>query len=228
MSVSSGAYIKNIIDRNGDIVYPQTKTEAVYGIVPVEKGGVPKTSIGGTEWTQSNITSGGFKCVYYDNGIWVAGSNNGNGLYYSTDGMIWTQSNITSGYFEVYYGNGIWVAASSSNGLYYSTDGMTWTQSNITSGDFRCVYNNNGIWVTGNYNNKGLYYSTDGMTWTQSNITSGGFYSVYYDNSIWVAGSAGSNKGLYYSKSDIGKMLMVDNLGNPVWTTIINAEEVAY
>ena len=56
---------------------------------------------------------------------------------------------------------------------------------------------------------------------------SGDFDYVYYGNDIWVAGGS-SNNGLYYSKSDIGKMLMVDNLGNPVWTTIINAEEVAY
>ena len=34
------------------------------------------------EWTQSNITSGDFECVYYANGIWVAGSNS-KGLYYS-------------------------------------------------------------------------------------------------------------------------------------------------
>ena len=81
-------------------------------------------------WTQSNITSGSFYTVYHDNGIWVAGSNNNNGLYYSTDGKTWTQSNITSDNFNtVYYDNGIWVAGSySDKGLYYSTDGKTWTQ----------------------------------------------------------------------------------------------------
>ena len=75
------------------------------------------------EWIQSNITSGNFYCIYYANGIWVAGSYIGQGLYYSTDGKIWTQSNITSGNFRfVYYSNGIWVAGSgdSSKGLYYS------------------------------------------------------------------------------------------------------------
>ena len=74
------------------------------------------------EWIQSNIKSDDFYCVYYANGIWVAGCNS-KGLYYSVDGKTWTQSNITSGNFRfVYYGNGIWVAGSgdSSKGLYYS------------------------------------------------------------------------------------------------------------
>ena len=73
------------------------------------------------EWTQSNITIGNFNCVYYANGIWVAGGGSGKGLYYSTDGKTWTQSNITSGNFNcVYYANGIWVAGGGDKGLYYS------------------------------------------------------------------------------------------------------------
>ena len=152
----------------------------------------------GKSWTQSNIIKGDFYSVYYGNDIWVAGSNNGNGLYYSTNGKTWTQSNITSGKFEcVYYGNNIWVAGSNGDfGLCYSTDGMTWTQSNITNGKFKCIYYDNGIWIAGSYSN-GLYYSTDGMTWTQSNITSNTFYCVYNANGIWVAGSY--SDGLYYS-----------------------------
>ena len=121
---------------------------------------LPIVDAGGKEWNISNLKDI-FECVYYDNGIWVAGSKN-NGLYYSTDGMTWTRSNNTSNTFNcVYYDNGIWVAGSDSNkGLYYSTDGMTWTQSNITSGDFRCVYNANDIWVAGSSSVNGAYYST--------------------------------------------------------------------
>ena len=69
------------------------------------------------------MTSGSFflDSVYYANGIWVAGSNSDNGLYYSADGMTWTQSNQTNGGFRpVYYANGIWITGSSGNGLYYS------------------------------------------------------------------------------------------------------------
>ena len=48
-------------------------------------GGVKKSFPNGTEWTQSNITSGNFNPIYNANGIWVTGSY-GAGLYYSTDG----------------------------------------------------------------------------------------------------------------------------------------------
>lgn len=88
-------------------------------------GGFPN----GTEWTQSNITSGSFKDVYNANGIWVACCDSSNGIYYSIDGKVWTKSNITSGYFSyVYNANGIWIAGSGviSKGLYYS---VTWEPS---------------------------------------------------------------------------------------------------
>ena len=133
-------------------------------------GGFPN----GTEWTQSNITSGNFYSVYNANGIWVAGASS-NGIYYSTDGKSWTQSNITSDSFAgVYYANGVWIAVAGSNwnttqfGAYYSTDGKSWTQSNITSGytssqRYYRTYYANGIWVSGDINNgNGLYYS---VTW---------------------------------------------------------------
>lgn len=47
-------------------------------------GGFPN----GTEWTQSNITSGDFYSVYNANGIWVASSIE-QGLYYS---VTWESS----------------------------------------------------------------------------------------------------------------------------------------
>ena len=158
-------------------------------------GGFPN----GTEWTQSNITSGNFDAVYNANGIWVAcGSGYNGGLYYSTDGKTWIQSNMTTGsFYSVYNANGIWVTGG--GGLYYSTDGKTWTQSNMTTGSFDSVYNANGIWVSCIYSRDTniIYYSTDGKVWTQSNITTRSLSSVYNANGIWVA--AIKNNGLYYS-----------------------------
>ena len=37
----------------------------------------------GKTWTQSNVTTGIFNCVYNANGIWVLGCNDSGGLYYS-------------------------------------------------------------------------------------------------------------------------------------------------
>ena len=73
-------------------------------------------------WTKSNKTDGSFDGgARYANGIWVACSSAGNGLWYSTDGRYWTQSNKTNGYFYggARYANGIWVACDNI-GLWYS------------------------------------------------------------------------------------------------------------
>ncbi len=115
--------------------------------------------------------------VYYSNkSIWVAGSEQSNGLQYSTNGMSWTQSNISTGIIRtVCYGNNIVIAGGYNTGIYYSTDGKTWTQSNTTTGSFNLLYYYEDIYIAVSGNNKGLYYSTDGKTWTQSNITSGSF-----------------------------------------------------
>ena len=165
-------------------------------ILTALKGGFPN----GTEWTQSNITSGKFAELCNAIGIWVAASNNDEGIYYSADGKTWMQSNITTGAYKyLYYANGIWLISNSDNGIYYSTDGKTWAQSNITSSIYRFCYAN-GIFAA--KGNGGCYYSTDGKTWTQSNITSGGTY-IYNANGVWVtvAGNQGSdsNSGIYYS-----------------------------
>ena len=69
------------------------------------------------------MTSYGFYTVYYANGIWVAGSNNSHGLWWSTDGKDWTQGtgSMTSYTFNsVYYANGIWIAGSNRYGLWWS------------------------------------------------------------------------------------------------------------
>jgi hypothetical protein len=183
-------------------------------------GGFPN----GTEWTQSNITSGYFRTVYNANGIWVAGGEDNEGLYYSEDGKVWTQSNRTSGYFHtVYNANGIWVVGSyyGSKGLYYSEDGKTWTKSNITSGNCSSAYNANGIWVVGR-SEMGLYYSEDGKVWTQSNITSGSSHAVYNANGIWVAGRDGT--GLYYSED--GKVWTQSNITSGDFATVYNANGI--
>lgn len=120
-------------------------------------------SANGRVWVPSNITSA-CSCVCRNNGIWVAGGNVGNGLYYSSDGTTWTASNITTGSFNyLYYSNGVWIACgkSSSNGLYYSTDGQTWTQCTEVTMAVNKVCNENGIWVAAG-GLKSLYYS---ITW---------------------------------------------------------------
>jgi len=160
------------------------------------------------EFTQSNITSGNFRSVLHNNGVWVVYGKSG--VYYSTDGKTWTQSNITDDKFKnVSYNNGIWVAEGNNNdvGYYYSTDGKIWTQSNITSGYTTTIKYGGGIWVIIDRSSNGaVCYSTDGKTWTQSNITSWTFFKFEYLNGLWIGYSnyktnynATTNPGLYYS-----------------------------
>jgi hypothetical protein len=132
--------------------------EEVASDATVAKTAAESIDMRGKTWTQSNVTSGNFRAIVYTNGLWVAGSDSYNGLYYSADGKTWTQSNVTNGYFNaIVYTNDLWVAGGD-NGLYYSADGKTWTQSNVTSGNFRAIVYTNGLWVAGGDN--GLYYST--------------------------------------------------------------------
>jgi hypothetical protein len=150
-------------------------------------------------WTATNLTSVGFRCIEYGNGIWVASchSSGNSGLYYSYNGMTWRQSNITSGYcWDIKYANGYFVGGSySGNGLYYTTDGVTWTQSSsVNSGNFNSITYANGIWIASSYD-KGLWYATSpSSSWT--NVISSALYKVYYGNGIFV--TAGQSC-LYYS-----------------------------
>ena len=159
--------------------------------------GITSRLSGPSSWAQSNISDAYVYSVYYANGMWVSGTEDG--LYYSQDGQNWTKSNISScAYHALYYDNGVWVTSVSNSGLYYSQDGQTWTQSNITQGNFHDVCYGSGIFVAGSSPN-GLYYSQNGQTWTQSNMTQGSFYDVCYGSGIFVAG--GYQNGLYYSQN---------------------------
>lgn len=136
-------------------------------------------STDGKNWVQSNITSGGFYTVYYNNGLWMAcgadtsttvDTTTTTGIYYSTDGKNWIQSNMVNIVCSsIAYGNNLWIAACPNNGLYYSTDGKTWIQSLIPKDNsaFCSVCYSNGIFVAGGYPktvgskyvSPGLYYA---------------------------------------------------------------------
>ena len=110
----------SVATKGGTVPTDETVANLAAAIDSIPSGSGGSGFPNGTEWTQSNITSGDVYTSYNSNGIWVAGSNNG--LYYSTDCKTWTQSNITSKtIYSVYNANGIWVACG--GGLYCS---VTW------------------------------------------------------------------------------------------------------
>ena len=162
----------------------------------------------GSEWSQSNITTGSFTKCYTANNIWVAV---GNTIYYSENaGHTWTNAGVGDKYFnDVKYANGKWVALSN-NGIYYSTDGKAWTKSNAPSFYTKeCTYGN-GIWVACGYsfdNIKTLYYSVDGISWSVCNGTDDNdiLYKCIYADGIWIASghSSGFSAKFYHSTDGI-------------------------
>lgn len=152
----------------------------------------------GRVWHETSITSGDFKTTIYWKGLWLAGSMDNRGIYYSHDGIHWTQSSLNSVVITAFATSGdLIVAATHNSGLYYSLDGLTWTQSNITTSIWNDVAYYNGAWAAVTYgSNKGIYYSTDGKTWTVSNVASGDCYTIAAANGVWVIGSLGG-AGIY-------------------------------
>lgn len=76
-----------------------------------------------------NIITDNYISIIYGNNIYIAGSSNGKGLYYSSDKISWTQSNITTGYFyNIRYVNNKFIVISATD-TYYSSDGKTWKTS---------------------------------------------------------------------------------------------------
>jgi hypothetical protein len=197
--ITSSQFPFRLNDKSPDA---QRNIEILADDIETDELTVPDITDLGKVWHQSNITSGDFQCVYYADGIWVAGSVLDTGLWWSNDGKTWTQSNKTNSYFHtIYYADGIWVAGSGSGtGLWWSYDGKTWTQSNKTNASFffNSVYYANGIWVAGSASGTGLWWSNDGKTWTQSNKTNDSFAPIYHADGIWVAGSF-SGTGLWWS-----------------------------
>jgi hypothetical protein len=159
------------------------------------------TSSNGITWTAraySILFSGGQagsngwgKSIAYGkdgsgNGLWVAGgggTNYGNTLVTSTDGINWTVRNNYAGVFTgqyaradgVAYANNLWVAVGQTgNAIATSTDGITWTGrgSYFNYATANGVAYINGLWIVGGTaaSSGGNTYATsvNGITWTQS------------------------------------------------------------
>ena len=153
--------------------------------------------VGGKIWTKGNLdTDARFDDVKYFKGVYVAGSLDAKGIYYSTDGKTWVQSNVTTGSVSVECNNDVCVATGAGN-IYYSTDGKTWTQSNVTNVAVTKARYANSLWVAAG--NAGIWYSTDGKTWTKSTITidnEEACVEICYGGGRWISVH---NRTIYYS-----------------------------
>lgn len=150
-------------------------------------------------WTKCTLpeSSGFYKVIYSkDKQIWVAIAN-GNGLYYSTDGITWTQSNITScngNTKNLYYAQGLFVSTGGQDtiSIETSTDGKTWTKRQTVNSKIQCIYYNHGIWLAGTYSD-GLYASKNGITWKKVLSTTSPIHTLICYDRVFVAGSFDAN-----------------------------------
>ena len=157
-------------------------------------GGFPN----GTEWTQSNITSGKGRGFLYANGLWVAG---GDILRYSTDGKTWTDATPTSredefeNFNAVDYANGLWLASSGYLGLWSSTDGKTWSCILDSDEGFGGVAFVGGFWFV--YEGGILRFSEDGATWSAGYDFGDNIVKAMYEYGVYLVATG---SGIYYSE----------------------------
>lgn len=94
--------------------------------------------------------------------------NNGNTVWYSSDGLSWVLASIpvSKQWTGIAYGNGLFVCSTiNDNTIIYSNDGINYTDGNtgVVGGTAGLSYQNNKFIA---FSGIRSYYSTDGVNWT--------------------------------------------------------------
>ena len=139
------------------------------------------------------------RCVFRMGKIWLVGSEENAGIYYSTGSpSSCAQSDKTDGSISsIFYANEIIVATSDSGtpGIFYSTNGSNWSDTEVVNTGANIVRNACGIWVCDTC--EGSLFSLDGINWSRTNISDKEVTNLYNSKGLWVA--AGPD-GIYYSE----------------------------
>jgi hypothetical protein len=79
--------------------------------------------------TGTLVRSGTAVSVFYENGLWIAGTGLSGEISTSPDGITWTNrtSQLTGILNQVAFGNGVWVISDTNRRIATSPDGITWT-----------------------------------------------------------------------------------------------------
>jgi hypothetical protein len=181
------------------------------------------TSTDGVTWTARTGTLFAPTVVAYGADKFLAGaiSNNGNHMWYSSDGINWTDLKYdvpwgtNADVRSIVYGGGKFVAGGTNGAkVVYSNDGITWnsTDANVLGttdyiGTRRAVVAiayGGGKYVAGGTNN--IAYSSDGIAWTTSETSElglGDFFInvITYGKDKFVAG--GNNGKMAYSSDGV-------------------------
>jgi len=170
------------------------------------------TSPDAITWTQTAIPaalSGQITRIAFANGVFVAGSQTNQQIFYSSDGLTWTISASTSAYYMrgLAYGNGVWVSVSSATissdftPAISSNNGVTWTNGTLQSSFGRAtdLFFYNGIFISTTSDAK-ILTSVDGITWTLAadllalfSFSLGTIAGITFGNNVFCAlGDAGA------------------------------------
>lgn len=160
-------------------------------------------SLDGKEWIATNIKSGFYTSIEYNNRVWIGAwyrSSSSYSIIRSIDGINWEPIGSYKGMVPPVYGKGLWVAGlregqSDSTGyLAYSSDGLNWTPALSDKVLGKLIYAD-GVWLAtlgdegATY--KSIYYSTDGKEWICSNIVDAATNALYAGNGMFLAGGNG-------------------------------------
>jgi hypothetical protein len=155
--------------------------------IAVDQPGLIATSIDGTGWSASKVSSYQPQAIAYGPGIFVAV---GNGIATSPDGAHWTEQStgIAGNLNLVVYGNDSFVAIGNNGLAAVSHDGLMWVQSDLGTEEAGSgLAFGNGLFVaTGN--NGLILTSPDGLSWTLRNSgTTVGIGKVAFGNGKFLA-----------------------------------------
>ncbi len=189
-------------------------------------------SVDGYNWSKASLgtTSAGMYGIAYGNGRYVVcGSNIGNRISWSNDGISWTPASPSVSFNSVIFAFGRFIATSS-NGIMHSLDGLSWTVS-VSSGSYShfCYGDRMLIAVSTN----GTYLiSKNGTTWTTPITTginwSSGLRSIAYGNGRYVAVRASSNNNIFVSTDGLNwtNRSLNESWANPLYSVYGNGKFV--
>ena len=147
----------------------------------------------GKSWTEGSIPAGLGTCLFFGNGVYVAGGASG-AIASSANGTSFTARTAGGGYSGGFndgaYGASVYVLVGDTGGIQSSPDGTTWTARTAGGGSTAfwraCDFNNSLFVICGDGGE--IQTSPDGITWTARTADGGStadWYDVFWDGTVW-------------------------------------------
>ena len=177
--------------------------------IALSNNGKVATSVNGTNWIiTTNSYSYQWNSVTYGNNIYVAVTQNYNGVFTSPDAITWTlrAHSYNETYNSITYANNLFVAVSGGGRIITSSNGINWLRKSAPIlSYYRCVIFANNLFVA--VGDREFITSQDGINWNAISVPECYWSSITYGNNLFMA--MGSN-GLADTR---GKRCMISTDG---------------